>query len=141
VGFDGNISRYNVQNPQSGVGTFNFNRQFTQKNSVSTAVGSDASSGNPFASLLLGYPSSGSYGNQIAYALQQLYYGIYVQDDWRVLRARRSDTGLRWTTRRLHCRRYNRLNSSFGLCSFPCRHRCGLQKWRLQFCQFVEGEP
>jgi hypothetical protein len=25
--------------PQSGVGTFNFNRQFTQKNSVSTAVG------------------------------------------------------------------------------------------------------
>ena len=26
----------------------------------------------------------GSYGNQIAYALQQLYYGMYVQDDWRV---------------------------------------------------------
>ena len=38
VGFDGYITRYNVQNPQSGVGTFNFNRQFTQKNSVSTAI-------------------------------------------------------------------------------------------------------
>ncbi|HEY5253086.1 MAG TPA: carboxypeptidase regulatory-like domain-containing protein, partial [Acidobacteriaceae bacterium] len=61
VGFDGNLTRYNVQNPQSGVGNFIFNRQFTQKNSVSSAAGSDANSGNPFASLLLGYPSNGSY--------------------------------------------------------------------------------
>jgi hypothetical protein len=38
VGFDGNLTRYNVQNPQSGFGTFLFNRQFTQKNSVSTAL-------------------------------------------------------------------------------------------------------
>lgn len=38
VGFDGNLTRYNVQNQQSGFGTFLFNRQFTQKNSVSTAL-------------------------------------------------------------------------------------------------------
>ena len=36
------------------------------------------------AALLLGVPSSGSYTNQIAYALQQIYYAFYVQDDWRV---------------------------------------------------------
>jgi hypothetical protein len=113
VGFDGNLSRYNVQNPQSGVGTFNFNRQFTQKNSVSTAVGSDASSGNPFASLLLGYPSSGSYGNQIAYALQQLYYGVYVQDDWRVLKNLTVNAGLRWDYETPFTERHNRQNNGF----------------------------
>jgi hypothetical protein len=113
VGFEGNLSRYNVQNPQSGVGTFNFNRQFTQKNSVSTTVGSDASSGNPFASLLLGYPSSGSYGNQIAYALQQLYYGIYVQDDWRIRRNLTINAGLRWDYETPFTERHNRQNTGF----------------------------
>jgi Carboxypeptidase regulatory-like domain/TonB dependent receptor len=113
VGFDGNLSRYNVQNPQSGVGVFNFDRRFTQKNSVSTAVGSDANSGNPFASLLLGYPSSGTYGNQIAYALQQLYYGIYVQDDWRVMRNLTVNAGLRWDYESPFTERYNRQNVGF----------------------------
>jgi outer membrane receptor protein involved in Fe transport len=113
VGFDGNLTRYNVQNPQSGLGTFLFNRQFTQKNSVSTAVGSDASSGNPFASLLLGYPSSGSYGNQIAYALQQLYYGVYVQDDWRVLKNLTVNAGLRWDYESPFTERHNRQNNGF----------------------------
>ena len=112
VGFDGNLSRYNVQNPQSGIGTFNFNRQFTQKNSVSTPVGSDASSGNPFASLLLGYPSSGSYGNQIAYALQQLYYGVYVQDDWRVNRKLTLNLGIRYEWSTPYTERQN--NSQFS---------------------------
>jgi Carboxypeptidase regulatory-like domain/TonB dependent receptor len=113
VGFDGNLSRYNVQNPQSGVGIFNFDRRFTQKNSVSTAVGSDANSGNPFASLLLGYPSSGTYGNQIAYALQQLYYGIYVQDDWRVMRNLTVNAGLRWDYESPFTERYDRQNVGF----------------------------
>ena len=53
-GFEGNLIRYNVQNPQSGFGAFAFDRRFTQKNSVSVNVGSDASSGDPIASLLLG---------------------------------------------------------------------------------------
>ena len=83
TGFEWNIIRYNVQNPQSGLGTFAFDRHFTQENSSglsgaacpapSCVVGSDPNSGNPMASMLLGYPSSGSYGNNIAFALQQLY--------------------------------------------------------------------
>jgi hypothetical protein len=90
-GFEGNLSRYNVQNPQSGVGVFAFNRQFTQENSSgasgancpapSCVVGSDPTSGNAMASMLLGYPSSGTYGNTIAFALQQKYAAFYAQDD------------------------------------------------------------
>jgi hypothetical protein len=113
AGFDGNLARYNVQNPQSGVGVFNFNREFTQKNSISTAVGSDPNSGNPFASMLLGYPSSGTYGNQIAYALQQLYYGIYVQDDWRLRKNLTVNAGIRWDYETPFTERHNRQNTGF----------------------------
>jgi hypothetical protein len=125
VGFDWNVTRYNVQNPQSGLGTFLFNRQFTQKNSLSTTVGGDASSGNPFASLLLGYPSttsstSGAYSNQVAYALQQLYYAVYVQDDWRVSRKLTVNAGLRWDYESPFSERYNRQNTGFCLtCQNP----------------------
>ena len=96
------------------MGTFNFNRQFTQKNSVSTAVGSDASSGNPFASLLLGYPSSGTYGNQIAYALQQLYYGdVRCRMTGAFVRNLTINAGLRWDYETPFTERYNRLNNGF----------------------------
>ncbi len=43
-GFEGELHRYNALNPFSGLTTFGYNRQFTQKNSVNTAVGADASS-------------------------------------------------------------------------------------------------
>lgn len=120
LGYDGNLSRYNVQNPQSGLGVFNFNRQFTQKNSVSTAVGADTNSGDPMASMLLGYPSSGSYGNNIAFALQQVYYAFYAQDDWRLTDRLTVNMGLRWDYESPFTERYNRQNTGFCLtCSNP----------------------
>jgi Carboxypeptidase regulatory-like domain len=112
-GFDGNLIRYNVQNPQSGFGNFQFNRQFTQRNSIATPVGTDANSGNPFAALLLGYASSGSYSNQIAFALQQIYTAPFVQDDWRVSNKLTINLGVRWDYESPFTDRYNRLNSSF----------------------------
>ncbi len=122
-GYDGNLSRYNVQNPQSGLGNFAFDRTFTQENSSgqtgtncpapSCIVGGDPSSGNPIASLLLGYPTSGSYGNQVAYALQQKYLAFYVQDDWRVSSRLTLNLGLRWDYESPFTDRYNRLNAAF----------------------------
>ena len=58
-GVEAEVHRYNAQNPFSGLSTFHYDREFTQKNSVNVGVGQEASSGNPIASLLLGYPSSG----------------------------------------------------------------------------------
>jgi len=129
-GFEGNLSRYNVQNPQSGIGVFAFNRQFTQENSsgasgancpaASCVVGSDQTSGNPMASLLLGYPSSGSYGNTIAYAMEQQYMAFYIQDDWRVSEKLTVNAGLRWDYESPFTERFNRLNSGFcTTCSNP----------------------
>ena len=130
VGFEGNLSRYNVQNPQSGVGVFNFNRQFTQENSSgatgtacpasSCVVGADTTSGNPIASMLLGYPSSGTYGNTIAYALEQKYVAFYGQDDWRVNGKLTLNMGLRWDYESPFSERYNRLNAGFcTTCTSP----------------------
>lgn len=91
-GFEGNLIRYNVQNPQSGFGDFSFDNRFTQKNYQT----GDATSGNAIASLLLGDFTSASYSISPAYALQQLYVAPSVQDDWRVTPKLTLNLGFRW---------------------------------------------
>jgi hypothetical protein len=118
-GFEGNISRYNVQNPQSGFGTnattnpgFVFDRRFTQKN-VNAPVGSDASSGDPMASMLLGYFATANYSINIAYAMQQIYMAPFVQDDWRFNDKLTLNLGVRWDYESPFTERYNRMISGF----------------------------
>ena len=67
------------------------------------------------ASLLLGYASSGTYGNTIAFALEQKYMAFYGQDDWRVTNKLTVNAGLRWDYESPFTDRYNRLNGSFCL--------------------------
>jgi hypothetical protein len=156
IGVEGNLMRYNVTNPQSGFGSFSFNRQFTQQNvnGVGTAhtVGGDANSGDPAAALLLGYPSGGSYGNNIASALEQLYYAAFVQDDWRVGKSLTINVGLRWDNEQPWTDRYNRMVSNFcQTCASPLQSsvpslslKGGLQfvtssnryPWRQEFDHF-----
>lgn len=99
LGFEGNLIRYNVQNPQSGFGAFGFDRRFTQKNSVTTNVGADASSGDPVAAMMLGYHSSATYNISAAYALNQIYTAPFVQDDWRFTNKLTLNLGVRWDYR------------------------------------------
>ena len=120
IGFDSNFDRYDVQNPQSGFGNFTFNREFTQKNSNPScpsgevcSVNGDSNSGNALAAMLIGVPSSGSYGNNIAYALQDVYYGGFVQDDWSLTQKLTLNMGFRWDFESPFTERYNRLVSSF----------------------------
>ncbi|MGB7136605.1 MAG: TonB-dependent receptor [Acidobacteriaceae bacterium] len=125
-GFEGEVSRYNVQNPQSGFGTnattspgFVFDRRFTQKN-VNAVVGSDAASGDPMASMLLGYFASANYNVNIAYAMQQIYAAPFVQDDWRVSNKLTLNLGGRWDYESPFTERYNRMISNFcTTCSNP----------------------
>jgi hypothetical protein len=125
-GLEGNLSRYNVQNPQSGFGInantspgFVFDRSFTQQN-VNVPVGSQAGSGDPLASLLLGDFTTANYSINIAYALQQIYIAPYVQDDWRVNNKLTLNLGGRWDYESPFTERYNRLISNFcTTCSNP----------------------
>lgn len=125
-GWEGNIIRYNVQNPQSGFGTnatthpgFEFDRRFTQQN-VNVPVGSQAGSGDPMASMLLGYFSAANYSINIAYATQQTYSAPFVQDDWRVNNKLTLNLGLRWDYESPLTERYNRMIARFcTTCASP----------------------
>jgi len=85
------------QNPTSSFGRFTFNRGFTQADPLRA----DAASGNAAASLLLGYPaetgtnpSSLPINPQLNY--RSNYYGMFVQDDWRLSSRLTLNAGLRW---------------------------------------------
>jgi hypothetical protein len=120
IGFEGNLIRYNVQNPQAGlVGSssstagFTFDRRFTQKNSVNLTPGADASSGDPIASLLLGDFSTANYNITPAYALQQIYMAPFIQDDWRATAKLTVNLGLRYDYESPFTERYNKQVSNF----------------------------
>ena len=109
MGFEGNLMRYNVQNPQSGFGTINFDNRFTQKN-YSTG---DSTSGDAMAALLLGNFSNISYNISPAYALQQLYVAPWVQDDWRATPRLTLNLGFRWDYESPFTERYNKQVANF----------------------------
>jgi hypothetical protein len=112
-GFEGNLIRYNVQNPQSGFGAFGFDRRFTQRNSVATNVGADASSGDAVASMLLGYHSTANYNISAAYALNQIYTAPFIQDDWRFTNKLTFNLGVRWDYESPFTERYNKQVAGF----------------------------
>ncbi|HEY4355103.1 MAG TPA: TonB-dependent receptor [Acidobacteriaceae bacterium] len=120
IGFEGNLTRYNVQNPQSGYGNFGFDRRFTQQNSVSQGAGGQPNSGDAIADELLGYFSSVSYNISAAYALQQIYMAPFIQDDWRIGNRLTLNLGLRYDYESPFTERYNKQAANFcTTCTSP----------------------
>jgi len=109
--------------PNYSFATFNFTNQWTQRNPTS----GDTTSGNAFASFLLGYAndtSNSSYNATPAWGGH--YYGFYFQDDWRVNQRLTINLGGRWDHDSPYTERYNRMNAGFDLASSSPLRASGL---------------
>jgi hypothetical protein len=107
------VMKANNNTPVSSLNSFSFNAGFTQQN----AQTGSATAGNPFASLLLGWPSGGGVSATIASAFQQIYEGVFVQDDFRITSRLTLNLGLRWEYESPMSERYNRQNAGFDFTS------------------------
>ncbi len=105
------VMKANNNTPASSINPFQFNAGFTQQNAQTAS----ATAGNPFASLLLGWPSGGGVSYTIASAFQQIYEGLFIQDDWRVTPKLTINLGLRWEYEAPMSERYDRQNAGFDL--------------------------
>jgi hypothetical protein len=89
------------QNNLSG-GNFSFTNAFTAANAT-------ASSGNPFASFLLGYPSGANIQISPKTFDIMYYQGYYVSDNWIVTRNLTATIGLRWEIPGVHVQRQDKI--------------------------------
>jgi hypothetical protein len=108
VGVEGRDMRNN-QNNTPGAGTIAFSAGYTQQN----ALVSTTTSGDPWASFLLGYPTttSTSYVNPATEGQQ--YWNVFLQDDWRIGKKLTLNLGLRWDYETPITDRYNHIVDGF----------------------------
>ncbi len=109
-GADVRIERsFNDRHPTGIVPTYSFNTNYTRgprDNSPAASVGQE------LASMLMGIPA-GSMDVTASSALQNRFYGFYIQDDLRLSSKLTVNLGLRWEYEEPVTERYNRLVSQF----------------------------
>lgn len=100
-------------NPVGGNGNgFNFSTNFSNQywNSPDAP---GYSSGMSIASLLLGYPNSGTMNWNTYQFWSQHYFAPWVQDDWKITRKLTLNLGLRWDFTTPEVERHNKTNGAF----------------------------
>jgi hypothetical protein len=111
AGLDFRVTRYTQYRPNVDRGIFSFDQGFTR----SDYQVQDALSGNGLASMLLGYPASGSAGFTAAPFFQWIHTAPWVQDDIKITSRLTLNLGLRWDVTSPVTERFNRLNRDFLL--------------------------
>jgi hypothetical protein len=91
VGFDYRRIKAAGNDYNTGGGSYSFNGIFTASNNTSSGTG-----GADLADLLLGYPATGSITTSVKLTDIADYYGLYVQDNFRLNNKITINYGLRW---------------------------------------------
>jgi len=110
-----------IQSSPTGIpgnpnGAFTFTPGFTQQNPFTAKTGQ----GQAIADILLGYPASGSVSWNSNTFTTMHYYGVFVQDNFKVLPTLSLNLGLRWDVNMSPRERHNRMNAGFCLtCTNP----------------------
>jgi len=116
AGVNVNFSQWD--NPEGNNGnSFNFSSNFSNEFGGGTANNTDApgyTSGISIASLLLGYPNSGTMNWDTFQFWSQHYFAPWVQDDWKVTKKLTMNLGLRWDFTTPETERFNKMNGAFN---------------------------
>jgi hypothetical protein len=110
-GAEARLYNRNTLQPGLADGSYTFGKSWTQ----AAPLRADATSGNEFASFLLGLPVSGAVERNIDPAYQNKYYALFVQDDIKLTRNLTINAGLRWDYETPLRERYNRMVRGFAL--------------------------
>jgi hypothetical protein len=108
-----NINFYQYVNPVGGNAD---NFQFTSNFSNQYYNSPDApgySSGMSIASMLLGYPNSGTLNANIHQFWSQHYFAPWIQDDWKVSKKLTLNLGVRWDFLTPEVERHNKATGAF----------------------------
>jgi len=97
----------NFWQPDNPTGIFNFSRDVTTSQ-PNTGLG-DSGEGNPFATILLGYPHDASLHIVPAVANKSKETAFFVQDDWKVTPRLTLNVGLRYEWSTPYTERLNRI--------------------------------
>jgi hypothetical protein len=90
IGFDFRRVKFAGNDYNTGGGSYSFNGVFTRSSNVNGTGGAD------LADLLLGYPASGSITTSVKLTDVSNYYGLFIQDNFRVNSKLTVNYGLRW---------------------------------------------
>jgi carboxypeptidase family protein len=99
----------NFWQPDNPTGIFNFSRDVTTSQPNGSLGDDDHRQGNPFATILVGYPHDASLHIVPAVADKSKETAFYVQDDWKVTPKLTVNIGLRYEWSTPYSERYNRL--------------------------------
>ncbi len=91
AGFDYREIKAAGNDANNAAGDYTFNGIFTKSTPTSSGIG-----GSDLADMLLGYPSAGDEYTSTKLTMFARYYGIYLQDDFRVSSKLTLNMGMRW---------------------------------------------
>lgn len=109
-GFESRVYRDVTNAVGNASGTYSFNDARTRGPDPVRNL----QSGHAVASFLLGTPNSGSIDRNVAPAFQNVFYGAYIQDDFRPTQRLTLNMGFRWEYESPRTERYNQMTRGFA---------------------------